>query len=627
MRSAAQKAKPATTLDKLREGLTLQGAGEYEKAQRIYKQILKKQPNNKDALHLLGVSYRQLGFPKRAIEFITKAIKLDPNQGSFYANLARAKSDLPNIPADEILELSEKAITLDSSLPEAHNLRALALKKLDRNEEAEELLKKLVELYPHNPEINRNYGVLLREQKRFEEALDFFITAMRFQPNEVETIVEISRCRTELKQHDVAEKELFIALKRNPNNGKLKHEIARLMFSVSRVAEGLPYALDAVRDNPNDHQRQVTLAVHYLKSGNPHKALKHLTEAKRLTQGITTNIDWNISLTFLALGDLEKGWALHPNRFIGSGVPGVIKRTFPEHRVWLGEDISDKTILVWTDQGVGDTIRSGTIFPDLIKAAGKVIYEGPRKTHEMFRRAFPEVEVRVPSVGEAPDYIATADDFDCQICISDLARYFRGSIAAFQKAQTPAFTFDQNRAQELHARLGDRANGPIVGIGWRSKNLDTARARYYLSVIDYLPIVQIDGVTFVNLQYKSIDREVKYLIERTNGNVVDFPDVDLFDDLDDAMALTSICDIVVSPSTTVAVLPGLLDMPVIRFGDYDSVGQLGEDYLPWFPSTKYFVIDEEKTTAEFVPTIKNALLEKLADVSIDDRLRRIGLKS
>jgi len=625
MRSAAQKAKPATTLDKLREGLTLQGAGEYEKAQRIYKQILKKQPNNKDALHLLGVAYRQLGFPKRAIEFITKAIKLDPNQGSFYTNLARAKSDLTNIPADEILELAEIALTLDSSLPEAHNLRALALKKLDRNEEAEELLKKLVELYPQNPEINRNYGVLLREQKRFEEALDFFITAMRFQPNEVETIVEISRCRTELKQHDIAEKELRLSLQRHPKSGKLKHELARVLFAGSRITEGLPFALDAVRDDPDDHQRQVTLAVHYLKSGKPDKALKHLTEAKRLTQGIVTNIDWNVSLTFLALGDLEKGWDLHPNRFIGKGVPGVIKRSFPDHPVWRGEDISDKKILVWTDQGIGDTIKSGSMLPELQALAGKVIFEGPPKVLSWFQRSFPDIECRKPNT-TGDDYVYTGEnEFDYHVCITDLARFFRRSFAAFKNAQFPVYSFDKSRAKQCLEELGDKAKGPIVGVAWRSKNLEASRIVYYLSAPQILPVLEVDGVTYVNLQYKAIEREVAFLEQKTGGNFRNFDDIDLFNDMDAAAALTGICDLVVTSNSSVGDMAGVMDVPCVRFGSIHTGILLGQENPPWYPSCEYIGIPNEGTSTEIVPDLKSRVEQLKAEFDPSRRLRRLGL--
>ncbi|MDN3718843.1 tetratricopeptide repeat protein [Roseibium salinum] len=68
----ATQTAPNPVREKLLKGLSYQKSGEFEKAQRQYKQVLKKAPHNADALHLLGVTYRQLGFPKRAIEYIQK---------------------------------------------------------------------------------------------------------------------------------------------------------------------------------------------------------------------------------------------------------------------------------------------------------------------------------------------------------------------------------------------------------------------------------------------------------------------------------------------------------------------------------------------------------------------------
>ncbi|WP_150526521.1 tetratricopeptide repeat protein [Roseibium sediminis] len=626
MRSAAQNTKPATTLDKLKEGLALQSAGDYDKAQRIYKQILKKVPNNQDALHLLGVSYRQQGFPKRAVDYIEKAIRIDPNQGAFYANLARAKSDIPNIPAEEVLELAEKALALDPRIPEANNLKALSLKKLDREDEARELLAKLVKVYPNHSEINRNYGVLLRDQQDYQAALQYFSKALTVQPDDVDTIAEMARCQSELKEYQTAENLLVAALKAFPTSGKLKHELARLYFTLSRNADGLPLAQEAVRDNSEDHQRQVTLAVIYLKLGNTKMALKHLTEAKRLTQGIITNIDWNISLTYLAMGDLEKGWDLHGNRLVGKGVPGVVKRRFPDHPVWQGEDISDKTILVWTDQGLGDTIKGGTMLPELIERAGNVIFEGPPKILDLFRRSFPQITCRSPHVTNDGKLHPTKEDFDYQVCSTDLARYFRRSLGDFKTRNWPVYAFDKDLASRFQQQLGDVSGKKVVGIGWRSKNLDAYRIRYYLSAPQFRPIIdELDDVVIVNLQYMAIQRELDYFKQTLSIPFHAVEGADLFDDMEAAAAVTALCDVVVSVTSSVADLAGALDVPTVRFGPFEPPFLLGQQNPPWYPSIEYMITDEYRPVEMMVPEIRAHLIDLLDRTPIEKRVNRLKL--
>lgn len=623
VRTPARPAAVNPLREKLKQGLAQQKAGNIEKALRIYKAVLKKSPANADALHLAGVCYRQLGYPKRAVEMIERAIKLSPNQAAFHANLGRAKSDLPGISTEEILGDADMALTLDPRQIEARNLKAITLTKLDRKEEAEQLFQDLILDQPNYTEAYRNYGVLLRDDKQFDKALVFFNKAALLEPHDVRHFVDRARCRLELQDYDNAEAELAVALERFPNDGEVQHEISRLMFALSRNLEGIPYGERAVKDDPDNYHRHVTLGVHYLMIGDPEKALKSFGQAKRLTKDQRTNIDWNIALTFLALGDLEKGWDLHPSRFVG--VKGVIKRTF-NVPVWRGEDISDKTILVWTDQGLGDTVRYGTLLPELQEQAGQIIYEGPPKSLDIFRRAFPDIECRRPNVDKTPDYNATLEDYDFQIPIADLPRFYRRSFDNFKTAKRPVYTFDREKAVGYLERLGVRADGPIVGVAWRSKNLDVSRARYYMSAPQFQPVLKVDGVTYINLQYKCVDREITFLETVTDGNFVNYPDVDLFDDLDSVLALTAICDLVVTSNISVGELTGVLDIPCVRFGPVQTSVLLGQENPPWYPSCKYIRIRPDKESTDVLGDLVGEVEKLAANFDPGPRLQRLGLK-
>ena len=50
----------------------------FRRAEILYKKILKKQPDNFDALHLMGVLYSQLGKHDLAVDSIRRAIEIKP---------------------------------------------------------------------------------------------------------------------------------------------------------------------------------------------------------------------------------------------------------------------------------------------------------------------------------------------------------------------------------------------------------------------------------------------------------------------------------------------------------------------------------------------------------------------
>lgn len=616
----ATQTAPNPTREKMLKGLGYQRSGEIEKAQRCYKQVLKKLPNNADALHLLGVTYRQLGYPKRAIEYIQKAIAVNPNQAPFYANLARAMIDV-GTDAESMLAVSEKALSLNPLEKEALNIKGIALTSLKQTEEAEALFQQMLVRYPDFGDAYRNYGLLLRQNKEYKKAIAFFHRAVQLNPDNPENYIERSRCRHEQKEFKVAEAELADALERFPDNAELKHEAARILFSISRSDVGVKYAEEAVEDSPNNYHRLVTLAVQYLMLGRGREAVDTFLKAKKLAPEGAAGIDWNLSLAYLSVGDLANGWALHHARF-GDENSTANKRIFdvPE---WEGEDISGKTVLAWCDQGLGDALRGCTMLHELIERAGKVILEVSPKAVDWFQRSFPAAHVRAAQVN--PDLTTDADDYDLSANLVDMARFFRPDFQSFRNARTPPFSFDLELARKYFERLKDRADKPIVGIGWRSRNLAIYRARYYLSAPEFFPIMDMEDVTFVNLQYLSALKEIKFFEAKSKDAFVNFEDVDLFDDLEAAAALTACCDVVVSANVSVTEISGVLDVPTIRFGPQEAALTLGQNGVPWHPSTTYLRMDENKLAVDMVPTIKQTLMEHLEAFDPSRRNERLQL--
>lgn len=617
----ATQTAPNPLLQKMQKALALQKKGEFEKAQRIYKAVLKKAPNSADATHLLGVTYRQLGYPQRAFDLIREAIELAPDRAAFYANLARTMSDMEGTTPDSVLAAADKALTLNPNLVEALNLKAISLSKLDRTTEAEEILQHLIVQHPNYTDAYRNYGVLLRDNNDHDKALVFFNKAALLDPDNPENYIERARCRLVMKDYDNSGSELTSALEQFPDNGNIKHEVARLLFSQNLTHEGLAYAKAAVAENPDDLHRQVTLGVHLLMLNCPTEAIGHFKTARKLAPEALIGMDWNISLAYLALGNLKKGWALHPRRFDDKAAQ-VVRRKFSVD-TWEGEDISDKTILVWADQGLGDALKAGTMLPQLQQRAGKIIVELSDKASRFMQNSFPDIQFRVAAM--TPEFGAIHKDYDLHTNITDLARFFRNDLSDFTNALCPAYTFDKDRARGYFERLKTDGSKPIIGVSWRSRNLAVSRARFYLSVLNYFPIIESTDAIFVNLQYKCVEKEIRFLSGKSNGKFINFEDVDLFDDLDGAAALTACCDLVVSANTSVADMAGILDVPSIRFGQMEPALTLGQQNPPWYPSMKYMLCPADRPAAAFVPEIIKEVVDWRSTFSPERRNSRLGL--
>ena len=607
--------------EKLVKGVGYQKTGAFEKAQRCYKSVLKKAPNNPDALHLLGVTYRQMGNPKRALEYIQKAINQNPKQSAFYANLARAMMDVGTDP-DSLLAVAEKALTLNPQEREAINIKGIALTKLGQHSDAELIFQKLIVADPNYIEAYQNYGTLLIEAEKSDKAVPFFGKAILLNPDNPNNYVQRARCRLVNKEFEQSQYELTEALALFPGNSEVLHEAARLLFTMNETKLAVGYAQQAVDSDPRNVHKWVTLGVNQLMMGDNPIALETLKAAKRLAPAELKSVDWNLSLAHLANGDLATGWDLHKLRFQDPAAK-VMRRTF-EVPAWEGEDISDKTVLVWADQGLGDALKAGTMVPDLMARAKKVIVELSDKGAKLFQYSFPDANCRAAQMNRQLE--ATAHDYDVHANITDLASFFRRDLESYRKVNYPVFSFEKERARGYLSRLKGHNEKPVIGMSWRSGNLAVNRARFYLSSVAYAPILESRDAIFVNLQYKTTDKELAYLNTKFDGKFNNFEDVDLFDDLLGVAALTACCDLVVSANTSVADMAGVLDIPAVRFGQHEPPLTLGQDtVVPWYPSMIYRHPYLDKPCSDFVPEIIAEIDRQLADWTPERRNTRLDL--
>jgi protein O-GlcNAc transferase len=115
---------------KLNQGTTLHQQGKLADAERIYREVLQRQPNNFEALHMLGVIALQTRHMERAVELIGKAVALNPTVAFAYSNLGTALRNLKR-PEDALASYGS-AIALKPDYAEAHNNRGRALLELKR---------------------------------------------------------------------------------------------------------------------------------------------------------------------------------------------------------------------------------------------------------------------------------------------------------------------------------------------------------------------------------------------------------------------------------------------------------------------------------------------------------------
>ena len=161
-------------------GLQHHQAGRLQEAEALYRQILQVEPNNSDALHLLGVITHQSGRHDAAVEFIVRAIALNPEAPEYHNNIGevyRAQGK-----QEEAIAHYRKALALRPAYADAHSNLGVAFQSLCKPEEANVHFESAVALNPNSFQLRYNFGRALMEQGMPEKAMQHYRQALALKP-------------------------------------------------------------------------------------------------------------------------------------------------------------------------------------------------------------------------------------------------------------------------------------------------------------------------------------------------------------------------------------------------------------------------------------------------------------
>lgn len=178
----AQKSSSSALQLAFGQAVALHQRGQLAAAEKIYEEILRQQPSNFDALHLLGLISAQTGRSERGVDLIRRAIRLNGNVADAHNNLGNTLRALRRF--DEALASFDRATALQPDLAPALYNRGLTLAELGRHEEALASYDRVIALVPDHADAHRNRGAALRKLQRLAEALASLDRALALAPND-----------------------------------------------------------------------------------------------------------------------------------------------------------------------------------------------------------------------------------------------------------------------------------------------------------------------------------------------------------------------------------------------------------------------------------------------------------
>jgi len=417
--------------------------------------------------------------------------------------------------------------------------QAWALHQKGQLAHAQSLYEEILKMQPEHYDALHLLGVIAGQTKNYQRAITLIDTAIRIQPNNAAFYANRGNVLQELKQLEaaVASYDKAIALKPNyaeayANRGNALQELKQLEAAVASYDKAIALKPD-------------------------------LAEAY-----------WSKSLALLLGGDFVDGWKLLEWRWSSEELK-LTKRNFPQPR-WLGkESLAGKSVLLHSEQGLGDTIQFCRYTKLVSDSGARVILEVPKSLFGLLN-TLSDVSDLVVRGSPLPAF-----DYHCPLLSLPFA--FNTNLNSIPRA-TKYLSTDSIKLTHWTSKLGEKRK-PRIGLAWSGRpehKNDHNRSIVLAALIQHLP---------ADYQYVSLQKEVRDIdkpVLESSTDILHFGNE--LDDFADTAALCELVDVVITVDTSVAHLGGALGKPtwVLLPFSPDWRWLLDRNDSPWYPSVKLY---------------------------------------
>lgn len=554
--------------------LALHRAGMRDRAAELYRAILAREPTHLGAAHMLGALLLQQGDFDGAERQLRRAVQIDPYAVEPLNHLGMALRRLDRL--EDALDVYDRAVALRPSFAEAHCSRGNVLRLLGRAAEALASYDRAIAGRPDYADAFYNRGALLESLDRTDDAIASYENAVALAPDFPEAWNNLGNARRTVARYDEALAALDHAVALSSSYAEALTNRGNVLRDLGRLDEALASHEQALALKPGFAEAFNNRGSVFRDRSRFAEAMADYRRAMALAPG-HAEAEANLALTQLLLGDWDSGWQGYERRFRKSH-NAVLRPDHPASE-WMGEPLEGRRILLYGEQGLGDVIQFVRFAPLVAVRGAAVTVLANRRLHRLLSSVAPDIAL-VSSV--------TADmAFDYQIALMSLPRVL-GLRVDGVPARVPYLAADPHRTGIWRARLGE--HGFKVGLAWQGNPAGHVDAGRSLPLASFAPLARIGRVRLVSLQK---NHGAEQLDRRPAGMVVEAPGHDFDDGADafvDTAAMMMNLDLVVTSDTSIAHLAGALGRPVWIALKHvpDWRWLLGRDDTPWYPNARLF---------------------------------------
>jgi tetratricopeptide (TPR) repeat protein/glycosyltransferase involved in cell wall biosynthesis len=575
-------------------------AGRFAEAEHLCRQILKWQPQQPEALHLLGRTLHQSGNLVGAIACYQQLLSLRPQDPQIHNNLGVAFKVQGQI--ELAIDHYQQALALQPNAPGVHNNLGNLWRQQGQLEEALAAYQQAIAIDPNYADALNSLGLVLREQGQTEAAIAHYQQMLARSPQNADAYNHLGNAFQEQKQFEAAIPCYQKALQLRPdapafynNLGAALQELNRLTASIAAYQQAIALKLDypdayynlgnALRNQDRfeaaiaAYRQAIVLQPNYPQAFNNLGLV--LYELNQLTASIAAyqqalilkpnypDAHLNLSLSLLTLGQLQQGFQEYEYRWQVQGKNFKPPRNF-DQPLWDGSPLTGQTILLHAEQGFGDTIQFIRYAALVAERGGRVVVECQVALIRLLR-SIPSIQSLVAAGTPLPA-------FQVHTPLLSLPRLLETTSDTIP-AQIP-YLQPPSTSWQLEAPPGVLK----VGLVWAGSPDHQSDRHRSCPFTHFLKLLDLPGICFYSLQKG--DRTAD--LSQAEGRIQDLGEQ--LEDFADTAAAIAQLDLMISVDTSVAHVAGALGHPVwvlLSFAP-DWRWQRDRSDTPWYPTMRLF---------------------------------------
>jgi len=503
--------------------------------------------NNKIIIYnFIGVIHFMKKNLAEAEKFFLSAIEIDDKFQDPIRNLCVIYTNTKKF--EKLLRLSIKLYDLDKSNPQ-NVFQIGSAYELNKNyDDAIKYYEKYINTNRSDKKRGfNNIGNIYLRKGKPKISIEYFSKALELDKNNKILVNNILLCYLYLRNENKAEEYFKIAENIDSNYIEFLHNKAEYLILKNQINEA-----EKILDKHKDITKfLITLIRLYFNSGQNNKGNELLNKSRDLLKNNSDFFNF-LGIRYLYEGNFDEGFKYYEFR------KSKLTNFFKEINEWDGSNIKDKSIVVYNEQGLGDSIQFSKYLLPLSKISKKITFV----VQESIKNLFQDLNnINIKTYEDCKN-----QTFDFKISLGSLIKFFYKEKINFEEN---LIKFSHKNKIELESKIDFSKRN--IGLVWSGSFLGPNEPYRSIPLNCFKKILSLNA-NFYSLQNEIWDRDLNYF---KSSNLIDCGDYKL----DELSSLISKLNLVISCDTSILHLASSLNIetwgilcmyPDWRWGEFNK---------------------------------------------------------